>query len=53
MNTHKITLFLAILLAASYGFAVRAHAQGNAGVTYTSGAVTKAKVFNFDDHRQQ
>ncbi len=48
MNTHKITLFLAILLAASYGFAVRAHAQGNAGVTYTSGAVTKAKVFDFE-----
>ncbi len=48
MNTHKITLFLAILLAASYGFAVRAHEQGNAGVTYTSGAVTKAKVFDFE-----
>jgi glyoxylase-like metal-dependent hydrolase (beta-lactamase superfamily II) len=48
MKIHKINVVLPVLLAASCLFVARAQAQGNSGVTYTSGAVTKGKVFNFE-----
>jgi glyoxylase-like metal-dependent hydrolase (beta-lactamase superfamily II) len=35
-------------MAACWIFAARVQAQGNAGITYTSGPVTKGKAFNFE-----
>jgi cyclase len=37
-----------LLVAANVLFAVTVRAQGNAGITYTSGPVTKGKAFNFE-----
>lgn len=48
MRKHKISLVASMLLLASCLVAIRARAQGNAGITYTSGPVTKGKVFNFE-----
>jgi cyclase len=48
MKRHKISVIVPILLAASCLFGSRLQAQGNAGVTYTSGPVTKGKAFNFE-----
>ena len=48
MKTHRIRVFLPIFLAASCLFAAHVRAQGNAGVTSTSGPVTKGKAFNFE-----
>src|SRR5260370_25415668 len=48
MKKHKISVVLTILVAASCVGAVRARAQGNAGITFTSGQVTKGKVFHFE-----
>lgn len=47
MKTHKINVVVLMLLAAMC-VAPPVHAQGNAGITYTSGPVTKGKVFNFE-----
>ena len=47
MKTRSIHIAL-LLLAANCLFAVTVWAQGNAGVTYTSGPVTKGKAFNFE-----
>jgi cyclase len=47
MKTRSIHIAL-LLLAANCLFAVRVRAQGNAGITYTSGPVTKGKAFNFE-----
>src|SRR5438270_2547565 len=41
-------IHIPLLLAAHCLFAVLGWAQGNAGVTYTSGPVTKGKAFNFE-----
>src|ERR1700736_6512900 len=46
MKTHKISLVLPILLAASCLFAARVQAQAPAGTP--SGPVTKGKAFNFE-----
>ena len=48
MKTHKIGVIVPVLLAVSCLLAPRLRAQGNAGVTYTSGPVTKGKAFNFE-----
>ena len=48
MKMRGILVMVAILMAMPGVFAVRARAQGNAGITYTSGPVTKGKVFNFE-----
>jgi cyclase len=47
MKTRRIHIAL-LLLAANCLFAVVGRAQGNAGITYTSGPVTKGKAFNFE-----
>lgn len=47
MKTRRIHIGL-LLLAANCLFAVAGWAQGNAGITYTSGPVTKGKAFNFE-----
>ena len=47
MKTHTIHIAL-LLLAANCFFAVTVRGQGNAGITYTSGPVTKGKAFNFE-----
>jgi len=39
---------ISVLLVAAVMVMPEAHAQGNAGITYTSGPVTKGKVFNFE-----
>jgi cyclase len=52
MRTYRIRTTLIVLVAVGTLFAglfaPLAQAQGNAGVTYTSGPVTKGKVFNFE-----
>lgn len=48
MYTLNIRVAVLVLVAASGLVAVPARAQGNAGITYTSGPVTKGKVFNFE-----
>ena len=48
MERRRLRIALLILAAASGVVAVRAGAQGNAGITFTSGPVTKGKVFNFE-----
>jgi cyclase len=48
MKTHKISVVLPILLAASCLLAARAQAQSSAGSSSASGPVTKGKVFNFE-----
>ena len=48
MKTHRIRTALVVLAAVGSLFAGRAQAQGNAGITYTFGPVTKGKVFNFE-----
>jgi cyclase len=52
MKTYRIRTTLIVLVAVGSLFAglfaALAQAQGNAGVTYTSGPVTKGKVFNFE-----
>ncbi len=48
MDRYRNRAVLGLLLAANCLLAVHARAQGNAGVTFTSGAVTKGKVFNFE-----
>ena len=49
MKTHKIALVHSILLAAMCcGLTAEVRAQGNAGVTFTTGPVTKGKAFNFE-----
>jgi cyclase len=48
MKTCRIRTALIVLAAVGSLFAGRAQAQGNAGITYTSGPVTKGKVFNFE-----
>ena len=47
MRTHGIRIAL-LLMTASCLFAAGMRAQGNAGITYTSGPVTKGKAFNFE-----
>jgi len=48
MKRRRLRIALLFLAAASSVVAVRALAQGNAGITFTSGPVTKGKVFNFE-----
>jgi len=48
MKRRRLRIVLLFLAAASSVVAVRARAQGNAGITFTSGPVTKGKVFNFE-----
>jgi cyclase len=49
MERRRLRIALLLLAAAaSCVVAVRARAQGNAGITFTSGPVTKGKVFNFE-----
>src|SRR5690242_7180512 len=47
MKTRRIHIAV-LLVAANSLFAVLTWAQGNAGITYTSGPVTKGKAFNFE-----
>jgi cyclase len=46
MKIHRI--HVSSFLLASCLFALTVQAQGNAGITYTSGPVTKGKAFNFE-----
>ena len=48
MKMRKMLTVVPMLIAACWVFAARAEAQGNAGITYTSGPVTKGKAFNFE-----
>jgi glyoxylase-like metal-dependent hydrolase (beta-lactamase superfamily II) len=48
MKIYRMRLVLPILMVASCWFASHLQAQGNAGVTYTSGPTIKGKVFNFE-----
>jgi glyoxylase-like metal-dependent hydrolase (beta-lactamase superfamily II) len=48
MKMRRILTVVPMLIAACWIFAARAQAQGNAGITYTSGPVTKGKAFNFE-----
>jgi cyclase len=48
MKTRRMLVTLAVVAMAWCFCASGARAQGSAGVTYTSGAVTKGKVFNFE-----
>ena len=48
MKMRRALTVVPMLMAACWVFAARAQAQGNAGITYTSGPVTKGKAFNFE-----
>ena len=48
MKTRRMLITLAALAMAWCVCAAGGWAQGNAGITYTSGPVTKGKVFNFE-----
>jgi cyclase len=48
MKMRKMLTVVPMLMAACWVFAARVQAQGNAGITYTSGPVTKGKAFNFE-----
>ena len=48
MKMHRILMVLPILMIMFLLVAARMRAQGNAGITYTSGPVTKGKAFNFE-----
>src|SRR6202045_1907504 len=48
MKMRRMLTVIPMLMAACWVFAARAQAQGNAGITYTSGPVTKGKAFNFE-----
>ena len=48
MKMRRILIVLPVVMAACSVFAARVQGQGNAGITFTSGPLTKGKVFNFE-----
>ena len=48
MKTRRMPITLAVLAMVGCVCTATARPQGNAGITYTSGPVTKGKVFNFE-----